>query len=651
METIKGKRYIFIIIYCVLACLIPNKILAEEKLNVLFISSYSPDFISFEDQINGLKDGLENKVNLEIEYMDSKVLYVPENEVKFYQLLKYTLSNYDTIDAVVVGDDEALEFCLRYREDIFKNIPMVFFAVSREDLIERALNYDLTSGVKEIESIDAIMNMINTLHKDIKNVIFLNNYDTTLRTEEFYNESVSKYKHLSFEKIITSELTINEFKNKLKSLDEDDAIIKFYPAEFKDDDWVSDPSINNIIKENLNNTPVYNVLSYGIGNGGIVGGKVISHFEQGKKAGEIVLDILTGKNAKDLYIGNDGANEYIFDYDELKKFDIEKSSLPKESIILNNPIDAIKEHEDFLISIVFIFLGLVSTIIGLTGYMFYRKKYEKSILTAMHAAEDANRLKAHFMSNISHELKTPITVIMSVMQLSQLSSKKNNYDDCRVSNDNLELISTNCYRLLRLLNNILDVEKSNSGEINLNLKNINIVEIIEETVLSVVPYAQSKNLKLMFDTTYEEIIMAVDCDKIERVILNLLSNAIKFSKEDGTIMIYIDSTDKEIIFYVEDTGVGMNEDDLSKIFDRFIQVDDTLTRKNEGSGIGLSIVKAFVELHNGDIEVKSKVNKGTRFTLKIPIIKVCEEENNCVYIHNEEELNRNTKVELSDIYF
>ncbi|MGL4913873.1 MAG: sensor histidine kinase [Romboutsia sp.] len=607
--------------------------------------------MSFEDQVKGLKEGLGQNVNLEIEYMDSKVLYTPKNEEKFYQLLKYTLSNYDGIDAIVVGDDEALEFCLRYREDIFKDIPMVFFAASRDDLIQRALSYDLTSGVKEIESIDTIMEMIENLHKDVENIIFLNNYNNSLHTEKFYNDSILKYDNLNFEKVLTSELTINEFKNKLTSLDDDDAIVRFYPAEFKDDDWISNEEINNMIKENLNNTPVYNVLNYGIGDGSIIGGKVISHFKQGKKAGEIVLDILDGKNAKELYIGDDGANEYIFDYKELKKFHIKKNNLPKESIILNNPLDMIKKHKEVLISLICVFLGLVSTIIALVGYMFYRKKYEKSILKAMHAAEEVNRLKAHFMSNISHELKTPITVIMSVMQLSKLSSTKKDNEYLAISNDNFELISTNCYRLLRLLNNILDVEKVDSGEINLNLKNINIIEIVEETVLSVVPYAKSKNLELMFDTNCEEVIMAIDCDKIERIVLNLLSNAIKFSKDSGTIMVYMDKKDDNIIFYVEDNGVGMNENDSRKIFDRFIQIDDSLTRKNEGSGIGLSIVKAFTNLHNGSIEVKSKINEGTRFTLKLPIIKVCEEENNYVYIHNDEELNRNTKVELSDIYF
>ena len=251
-------------------------------------------------------------------------------------------------------------------------------------------------------------------------------------------------------------------------------------------------------------------------------------------------------------------------------------------------------------------------------------------------------LKSHFIANISHELKTPITVIMSVIQLLQIKNK----DDFR--NENIQIIDNNCKRLLRLINNIIDIEKFDSNNIKLDLKNINIVSLIDDIVESIEPYAKSKNLNIIFDPHYEEIYMAIDCPKIERVVLNLLSNAIKFSYDSGTIYIslYKDNCNNVVISF-KDYGQGISEKNLKNIFHKFTQVDNTMTRNNEGSGIGLSIASAFVTLHKGTIEVKSKENEGSEFIVKIPI-KLVDKKN--ILTHDREILDYNTRTELSDIY-
>ena len=139
--------------------------------------------------------------------------------------------------------------------------------------------------------------------------------------------------------------------------------------------------------------------------------------------------------------------------------------------------------------------------------------------------------------------------------------------------------------------------------------------------------------------------MAVDKNKIERIVLNLLSNAIKYSKDIGIVEVNIDIYKNNIVLTVEDNGVGIEEKNIDKIFDRFVRLDDSLTRKNEGTGIGLSIVKAFVECHNGSIKVDSEKNIGTKFIINIPIV-IKEEEDNNRGINT----NSNIKQELSDIY-
>ena len=141
--------------------------------------------------------------------------------------------------------------------------------------------------------------------------------------------------------------------------------------------------------------------------------------------------------------------------------------------------------------------------------------------------------------------------------------------------------------------------------------------------------------------------MALYCAKIERVLLNLHSNAIKFSYDDGIIYVNVNKKEENVIISVRDFGIGMSEKYLDKIFDRFIQVDNTMTRKNEGSGIGLSIVKSFVSLHNGSISVKSKENEGSEFVINLPINLIEDKE---LFLYDSEVLDFNIKTELSDIY-
>ncbi|WP_243281554.1 ATP-binding protein [Clostridium sp. D53t1_180928_C8] len=198
---------------------------------------------------------------------------------------------------------------------------------------------------------------------------------------------------------------------------------------------------------------------------------------------------------------------------------------------------------------------------------------------------------------------------------------------------------------MRLINNIIDIQNI-GGENEFKLININIVELIEELVTSIIPYLESKNLSLVFDTNKEDVMMKVDVDKFERIILNLLSNAIKFSKENGEIRITL-KFEEYFYIIIEDEGVGINNEDINSIFEKFVQLDNSLCRKNEGSGIGLAIVKSFVELHNGKIYVDSIVNIGSRFVLKFPIVKE-EYQNNNTF--NKNKVKECVEMELSDIY-
>ena len=259
-------------------------------------------------------------------------------------------------------------------------------------------------------------------------------------------------------------------------------------------------------------------------------------------------------------------------------------------------------------------------------------------------------LEEEFTANISHELKTPLNVIFSAVQLFSVYC---NTDSLDIKKDSiikyLESIKQNCYRLSKLINNIVDSSKIKAGFFELNLSNNNIVEVVEEIVMSVVDFTDSKGLNIIFDTDMEEKIIACDPEMIERLILNLISNALKFSNKHDEVFVDIKDKNEFVEISVKDNGIGIKDNHLDMIFDRFKQVDKSLSRNSEGTGIGLSLVKSIVELHGGSISVESEYGKGSKFTVILPTQKVMKE--NMLFSTKLRNKNDGVQVELSDIYF
>lgn len=284
-----------------------------------------------------------------------------------------------------------------------------------------------------------------------------------------------------------------------------------------------------------------------------------------------------------------------------------------------------------------------------------RKKIEEK-QRLLNEANRYNELQSEFFANLSHEFKTPLNVLYSSLQLINLLLNNSSEKNLNETNEKMKTyvanMKQNCFRLIRLVNNLIDITKLDSGYFDLSYKNENIVEIVENITSSVVKFIEIKGLTLIFDTEIEEKLMACDCYKIERILLNLISNSIKFTPKGGSIFVNIYDKTDFVIISVKDTGVGIPEDKQDIIFERFRQIDKSLTRKSEGSGIGLSIVKSLVEIMDGKITVQSEVGKGSEFIIKLPV-KLIEESTSeaskeaaCTSENKVESI----QIEFSDIY-
>ena len=215
------------------------------------------------------------------------------------------------------------------------------------------------------------------------------------------------------------------------------------------------------------------------------------------------------------------------------------------------------------------------------------------------------------------------------------------------------IIKQNCNRLIKLINNFIDTTRLKKNSINYNLEYFNIVNLTENIVISVIPFAKSKNLNIVFDTSDEEMYAKVDEQLFDRLILNLLSNAIKYSKETGDIRVSLFNENNNAEIVIKDEGIGIGEENFKVIFSRFERVDQTFSRNTEGSGLGLSIVKEITNIFNGDIRIESKLGEGTTVKIILPLVNDIDEvykergyENSNSSINHQREV----EIEMSDIY-
>lgn len=262
--------------------------------------------------------------------------------------------------------------------------------------------------------------------------------------------------------------------------------------------------------------------------------------------------------------------------------------------------------------------------------------------------EKALEMKDEFVSLVSHEFRTPLNVINAAIQTLNLVYANEMTDKVK---EYMRIIRQNTNRQLRLVNNLLDITRANAGSIKVNKKNIDIVFLTEAIVKSVHEFSSQKDIGVNFTSSFNEKIIALDDEKYERIILNLLSNAIKFTPKGKNINVDIYTIKENICIDVKDNGIGIPPDKIDVIFDKFGQVDSSLSRQAEGSGIGLSLVKKFVEALGGTIFVKSKIDKGSIFRILFPNETVAEEYNEKLMSDStENRLVQNSKIEFSDIY-
>ncbi len=259
----------------------------------------------------------------------------------------------------------------------------------------------------------------------------------------------------------------------------------------------------------------------------------------------------------------------------------------------------------------------VMTLVGTQlGQVIERTKAERSLRAAKEVAESGSRAKSEFLATMSHELRTPLNAIIGFSELMAMGTfgplGHENY-----SNYAKDILSSGTH-LLNIINDILDVSKAEAGLIVLTNDDVNLAEAVESALRLIRPQAEEKGLRIETTLPHEPISLHADARRFQQVLLNMLSNAVKFT-EQGSITVEAHAdTANGLSLQVIDTGVGIAEADLERIFDPFVQADSTLSRAHEGTGLGLALSRKLVELHGGALILESKFGKGTVMTIHLP---------------------------------
>lgn len=611
--------------------------------------------------------------NINIEYMDiqknTSKRYV--DEFKNYLKVKYADT---TIDLIICITTDSLKFFNNEGRDLFKEAPVISITAG-EILIKDYGSRDtlfLTSAYDIKNTVTSALKML----PDTKQILIVNGSMNTERAVEPQIENdmsifkdkvkVTFLKDMSFEQII-----------KKVSAPLPDTII-LYITFFKD--------VNNkayVPKEaaaaiaSKSTVPVF-CLYDSLVDTGCVGGSMFSFENEGRTAGIYAVKILSGKYKVKGTMKLYPKFSSIYDYRQIKKWNISEEAVPKGSILMHKDMSFYEKYRVIIFSVILVFIVMLGLIIGLLINIYKRRiietemmklnndlevivdertqelaelnsslegmvlertsqleetnvvleetieeqrRIEVDLIKAKIDAENANKAKSIFLANMSHEIRTPLHGLMGMIELAILNSENDEQQG------NLITAKQSSNYLLDIINNILDYSKIEANGVSVVINEFSLREHIMEVVEFFKITAEEKGLTIGtdIDEAVPELIRG-DSVILNRILLNLIGNAVKFT-EKGKIDVSAEVKSQneniiELLFKVTDTGIGIPEDKISLLFQRFQQLDSTYSKQYQGTGLGLAICRKLVEALNGDIWVESIEGKGSSFMFIISFEKV-----------------------------
>lgn len=563
--------------------------------------------IYFDKRFINSIDALE-LINNTNDYEESLELYTTDEKVYKFTCIKdhYEKENVrvcilNDITQTTIIQKKLIESEEKYKKlmDILSDGVIIHDMNSIDYINEAAFNLFSIDTSKENLKIEDVKNKIHikSIENFTKNIKFVDN-----NKKEKLNTKIKTKNELVLE-LITTKININNTSKLLTIV-------------------VDITNIEKAIGELEENRKSYKMLVQNLPEGIVVIDKKTKNYIYQNRA---MIKMLKA-------VGIDNISKIVNDY-----MNNERYGIPKKYTI--------KEKDISSVSLTMIDVKGEEQLVGIIRCLDEEEKI-KLALEELDSIKMQYEVKDNFLTTISQNLRNPIKTISTANNL--LENNNSKYQSNHIHNYN-ELVKRNCYRLERLINNMNELVEIEKGLYSMEYVNCDIVKFLRDMINTTNKYLEDKGIEIDFKSNINKKIIQIDVDKFERIILNLLSNAIKFSDKGSPILVSIYSDDKYINISVEDKGMGIPKDKLNFIFTKFAQVDKTLTRNAEGSGVGLSIVKKLTELHGGKINVESKEGQGSKFTISLLNGNIKSKKNNILNKLNMD--NEKMHIEFADIYF
>jgi signal transduction histidine kinase len=617
-----GKRYLFLVLLFI------SVLASGQEKHVLLLNSYHEGLRWTDDVVASFRstfNEFDEPYEIYMESLDSKRFLLPTYYEEIYALLKQKYADI-SMDVIVVSDDNALDFIKTYKKRLFPDVPVVFCGINFPHKFPS--NY---TGVLEEVDYAGNMALIENLFPDYSTIYIVADNTRTgkiirQRSQELFDlqDTDLRYQYLTH-------YSFQELYDKIGSLKPGSIVLlsvfvrdeRMQYTSFKE-------SIHNI--RSVAQVPVFGFWDFYLGEG-IIGGKLNSGKNHGRMAAEKAILILKGNKPDQVKI-EIAPSEYAFDHKELKRFGIKRKDLPENAEIVNNPAEVLQENKELTLFFSITLLLLISVIIILWVYILFRRRKQierkryiaeiemknERLDMARQKAEEANRLKSAFLANISHEVRTPMNGIIGFSKL-----LKDNTTFPEKHKEYLAIIHKSSKVLLNLINDIIDISKLESGQLNINYQECNLNQIVDELYAYFYSEREAQR-KQEIDFTLEKINgddfpVYTDCNRVRQVLYNLVHNAFKFTST-GYVRFGYRVENDELKFFVEDTGIGMSQEEKEIAFMHFRQADESFTRKYGGTGLGLSISQGIIDKMNGRLWVDTEKGKGSTFYFTIPYYKV-----------------------------
>jgi len=590
---------------------------------------------------------LRDDVQLYIEFLDAKRFGRSHFE-QIYHLLKDKYRHMQ-FDAVITSDNDALDFMMLYGDDLVPDVPIVFCGIN--NIKDYRIDGTRYYGILEAVDMKTEINLIAKLIPGITKLYFITDSSTTSLLNMKYIRILENEYHNHLEFVYIQNCSVDSLMYAVRHFESGNAIalINYYQ-----DNLGNPVNVEAIFKQiaRISPVPVFIDFEALLGKG-IAGGIMINSSAHGRQAALLALEFIDNPEFNPEKRITLPDNTYLFDYRVLEKFHIPVNSLPPKAIIINKPTGSFFHRNVRFILTLMGIVGLFILVVCLYYANIRRRKIaekklgqkikeigeknvqlelvqsklnemnerleevnehlsvtNEALILARQRSEESDKLKSAFLANISYQIRTPLNAIIGFAALLNDSliteEEKTEY---------FRIMGSSSDQLLRIIDDIIDLSKIESGQLQISVEAFSISALFSELVETYRSFSSEKKieLKIAYPAQSNHLLMMSDRNRFRQILGNLISNAIKFTREGSVEIGYSLDIPREIVFYVRDSGIGIQEKDLKNIFNRFWKAELQGERKTSGAGVGLAICKKLSDALGGKIWVESEQSLGTTF--------------------------------------